>query len=323
MRIRTQKAIPVAHSIARVISTSGQPLPANIRRSFEPYFGRDLSSVRVHYDFHAQQTAAALGAEAFTIGQHLVFRAGKYRPHSITGRKLIAHELAHVTQQAERSATGDKNLTATNAALLDIKAEQQAGHALSDRHPRRKSLHPLPVPSHPVLQRYGVPGELRCDELVDWLNTNSPYSPEWAQTNCNYAFNGGLRTRHRTLPDGTVEVTVSGHNKLTVSVNCPIDRPSWTPTRRPNRAAEVTAWGAMRASLDAHEQEHRRIGQEWRTTLQDRFRAVSFSVTGNSQEDAMAQAQAQTTADQQSWMTEAQAAQDAIDPFRGAVLTCP
>ncbi len=312
---------PIPPAVVRTtLGTRGQPLPTATRQWMEERFGYDFKQVRVHDDFGSQQAASRLRATAYTVGTDIFFGAGYYEPDTRAGRWLIAHELAHVVQQA----TGLETSNRFNAsAAWESRAELQARRVLAEGQPRLTRPQKLAEPSRPVLQRYRVPGELHCDELVDWLNTNSPYSPEWAQTNCNYAFNGGLRTRYRTLPDGMVEVTVSGHNKLTVSVNCPIDRPNWAPTRRPDRAAEVAAWAAMRASLDAHEQEHRRIGQEWRTTLQDRFRAVNFSVTGNSQEDAMAQAQAQTTADQQSWMTEAQAAQDAIDPFRGAVLTCP
>jgi hypothetical protein len=79
----------------------------------------------------------------------------------------------------------------------------------------------------------------------------------------------------------------------------------------------------MRTSLDAHENEHRRIGREWRATLEGRFRAVDITVTGADAADARAQLVAQIQAEQQSWTADAQAAQSAIDPFTGANLACP
>jgi hypothetical protein len=79
----------------------------------------------------------------------------------------------------------------------------------------------------------------------------------------------------------------------------------------------------MRATLDAHEAEHRRIGRTWRATLEGRFQAVDFSVTGADAGDAQTQAQDRAASDQQTWGADAQAAQSAIDPFRGAVLACP
>lgn len=177
--------------------------------------------------------------------------------------------------------------------------------------------------SHPQIQRYAVPGSLDCGDIVDWLNNNSPYSPEWAQTRCTYSFNGRLRISPPDTSSGGVTLTVKGNNRLTVSVSCPIDRPRWSPSRRPNRAAEAAAWASMRATLDAHEQQHRAIGQAWRTTLQDRFRAINFSVTGTNRADAMNQVRQTISLMQQQWVADAQAAQDAIDPFSGANLNCP
>ncbi len=72
------------------------------------------------------------------------------------------------------------------------------------------------------IQRYRVPSEIRCSEIVDWLNRNSPYAPEWAQTRCNYSFNGNLKMTGKKTSSG-YEITVKGHNKLSVSVSCPID----------------------------------------------------------------------------------------------------
>jgi hypothetical protein len=158
--------------------------------------------------------------------------------------------------------------------------------------------------------------------VVDWLDNNSPYKPEWAETRCTYDFNGGLTVTSKTVPGG-VELTGKGHPKLTVTVNCPVDRPEWSPSRRANRDAEVGAWRSMRQTLDAHENEHRKIGKDWKDTLQGRFRAMDVTVTGTDAADARQQLVDKVQAEQKSWADDAHAAQDAIDPFRGAVLDCP
>jgi hypothetical protein len=75
--------------------------------------------------------------------------------------------------------------------------------------------------------------------------------------------------------------------------------------------------------LSAHERQHRSIGQTWRATLETRFQGVDFTVTGSDQADATQKASDEAAAQQAQWGADAQAAQDAIDPFRGAVLTCP
>jgi hypothetical protein len=41
----------------------------------------------------------ALGAHAYTVGRDVVFAEGQYAPNGETGRRLLAHELTHVTQQ--------------------------------------------------------------------------------------------------------------------------------------------------------------------------------------------------------------------------------
>jgi Domain of unknown function (DUF4157)/DNA/RNA non-specific endonuclease len=86
-------------SVESAIASTGQPLDANLRDFFEPRFGQDFSAVRVHTDTAAAQSAVDVGARAYTVGPHLVWAPGEYRPDSNTGRSLIAHELAHVVQQ--------------------------------------------------------------------------------------------------------------------------------------------------------------------------------------------------------------------------------
>jgi hypothetical protein len=77
----------------------GEPLPASQRAFFEPRFGYDFSQVRVHTGAHAAESARAVKAMAYTVGQDLVFNQGQYAPESQDGKRLLAHELTHVVQQ--------------------------------------------------------------------------------------------------------------------------------------------------------------------------------------------------------------------------------
>lgn len=79
---------------------SGQPLEPGMRASMEAQFGEKFSGVRVHTDTHASQTAQHLNAAAYTVGQDIFFGNGLYRPQTHKGRRLLAHELTHVVQQA-------------------------------------------------------------------------------------------------------------------------------------------------------------------------------------------------------------------------------
>ena len=79
----------------------GQPLPESERAFFEPRFGRDFSGVRVHAGGRAAEFAESVNARAYTIGNDVVFGAGEWSPGTSGGRTLLAHELAHVAQQAD------------------------------------------------------------------------------------------------------------------------------------------------------------------------------------------------------------------------------
>lgn len=81
------------------IRSSGQSLGPETRPSMDRRFGFDFSKVRIHSDSQAAQSAAALNAQAYTLGNHIVFGANEYTPQTKAGRSLIAHELAHVVQQ--------------------------------------------------------------------------------------------------------------------------------------------------------------------------------------------------------------------------------
>ncbi|HUX88710.1 MAG TPA: DUF4157 domain-containing protein, partial [Chloroflexota bacterium] len=65
----------------------------------EARLGHDFSQVRVHSDDQAAESARAVNAYAYTVGQHVVFGDRQFGSSSTAGRELLAHELAHVIQQ--------------------------------------------------------------------------------------------------------------------------------------------------------------------------------------------------------------------------------
>jgi Domain of unknown function (DUF4157) len=92
---------------AHTLPGHGQSLSSQEREYMEPRFGYSFEAVRVHTGPDADEMATALGARAFTLGQEVVFAKGNYRPGTGAGRRLLAHELAHVVQQGKaRSGRG-------------------------------------------------------------------------------------------------------------------------------------------------------------------------------------------------------------------------
>jgi hypothetical protein len=96
-----------AHAqVLGTVERGGRGLPADALGVFGSYFGADFSGVRVHDDSGAAQSAQAVGARAYTVGDDVVFNSGQFKPHEPEGRRLLAHELTHVVQQRSGPVSG-------------------------------------------------------------------------------------------------------------------------------------------------------------------------------------------------------------------------
>jgi hypothetical protein len=71
---------------------------------FSPRFGFDFSEVRIHTDGEAARSARRFNALAYTAGADIAFGEGQYAPGTAAGRRLLAHELAHVVQQGRNGS---------------------------------------------------------------------------------------------------------------------------------------------------------------------------------------------------------------------------
>jgi hypothetical protein len=81
-------------------SLSGGKTLSNEEKSFfEPGMGYDFSDVKIHTGSAANESAKNINALAYTHGNNIVFGSNQYQPDTYEGKKLLAHELAHVVQQ--------------------------------------------------------------------------------------------------------------------------------------------------------------------------------------------------------------------------------
>lgn len=87
---------PLVHE---VIDRPGQALDHPVRSLMESRFGHNFNKVRVYTNSEAAASAQALQANAYSIGHSIVFNQNRYKPTSMSGQRLIAHELAHLIQQ--------------------------------------------------------------------------------------------------------------------------------------------------------------------------------------------------------------------------------
>jgi len=84
-------------AVDRAAGSSGAPLPDDVRSRFESSHNTDLSAVRIHT---GAESAAAVDARAYTMGNDIHFGAGQYAPAEPFGLHLLAHEVAHTVQQS-------------------------------------------------------------------------------------------------------------------------------------------------------------------------------------------------------------------------------
>jgi hypothetical protein len=119
------EAPPIVHDVLR---SPGQPLDPATRAFFEPRFGVDLRHVRIHNDDRASESARSVNALAYAVGNNIAFQSGTYRPNSSDGRRLLAHELAHVVQQGtlasaftlRRTPEAPQKRNESRSATLDL-----------------------------------------------------------------------------------------------------------------------------------------------------------------------------------------------------------
>ena len=133
-RLRREAQAP---PVQQVLRSPGRPLEPALRARMEGRFGHDFSRVRVHTDARAAASARALAAGAYTVGEHVAFAAGRYRPETPRGERLLAHELAHVRQQAGASPRlMPRLLVEAGGSPLEREAEAAAEAVAAGRRPR-------------------------------------------------------------------------------------------------------------------------------------------------------------------------------------------
>jgi hypothetical protein len=104
----------------------GSPLPTSTRAFMEPRFGADFSGIRLHTGSEAVQLNHAIGAQAFTQGQHIYLGEGKDNFEGSAGKQLLAHELTHSVQQVE-AATREPTPHDTGVSEI-VQSERKTGY---------------------------------------------------------------------------------------------------------------------------------------------------------------------------------------------------
>lgn len=138
--VRGPTSRPIPDSVAETVRAAGRPLDPTNRSLMERSFGHDFSRVRVHTDARAASSARQLDAAAYTVGSTIAFGAGRYRPGTPAGQRLLAHELSHVVQQPTSSGQAPLTLS-QGAGALDREADRAASRVGLGLAPARPAGH--------------------------------------------------------------------------------------------------------------------------------------------------------------------------------------
>jgi hypothetical protein len=137
--------------VGAALRSPSQPLDRAVRQRLEPWFGRDLSTVRVHTDEQAAESARAVGAAAYTVGTDMIFGRGQFDPGSAAGRQLLAHELTHVVQQDGHPVSGQVEVGPAEGELEQEAAAQAS--RVADAPARRRPASGRRSAGRAMLQR--------------------------------------------------------------------------------------------------------------------------------------------------------------------------
>lgn len=127
---------PAPKIVHAALAAPSLPLSPALQRRMGAQLGHDFGHVRVHVGALADASARAVGAVAYTVGEHVVFRDRAFAPDSDHGRRTLAHELVHVTQQAPLAGASAANLVVGDPHAANERAAERLAPATSTAAPQ-------------------------------------------------------------------------------------------------------------------------------------------------------------------------------------------
>jgi hypothetical protein len=157
-----------------VLESKGDALDSATKRYFERILGAKLPRVIVHLGAEAAASSRALGANGYTVAEHIVLASPQFVPGTASEDSLLAHELTHVLQQQRFHAGNHVRLA--RSPFLEREAERVAIAIVASATTRRTAkVRPFEfTPSHircqtqnPIIIRCGAicPREVIIDPV--------------------------------------------------------------------------------------------------------------------------------------------------------------
>lgn len=146
----------------------GAPLPSGHRSRLEAGLGISLGDVRLHTDAAANRVANDYAATALTFGRNIWFAHGAYAPDQPEGARLLAHEVAHIGQQARGGPIVQRQATQRSEEELELQI-QRARASVSDWIYETQAVSPLQVAEYAMKLQMGMtkPGVTLVEVIPD------------------------------------------------------------------------------------------------------------------------------------------------------------
>ncbi len=100
----------------RDAQAEGLPVSPDVRMRLRDLAGPAPAAMRVRDDVQADAVARSRQADAVTVGNQVLFRADRYRPHTPQGLALLAHEATHVAQAQQPNVAWQRATAAGRAS---------------------------------------------------------------------------------------------------------------------------------------------------------------------------------------------------------------
>ena len=215
-------SVSVAPSIVHDVinSSGGRSIDMDTRSFMESRFNYDFSSVKIHDGDVAAKSASSINALAYTSGNNIVFNSGQYNTNSVSGKRLLAHELTHVVQQSgnnnvvnNKPAAVQRRVSPNYSTIRDRLTRGLFDWAVTDAD-AHEALNLLKQLNATDLR--DTVAAMERDDLVDTLFSNITDSDATNESELLQRIQDN-RTHSATSQNGSTQTTVSNTHSCTIA----------------------------------------------------------------------------------------------------------
>ncbi|TAM89828.1 MAG: DUF4157 domain-containing protein [Jatrophihabitans sp.] len=255
---------------------AGATLPDDVRRRMESGFGRSFGGVRVHTDAVAADLNASVSAHAFTTGKDIFFGRGAYAPDTPEGERVLAHELAHTTQDGGvhrlfglgKTLTPEEQQKKDEEKAAKKKAKQDAERELKEKKKVASAAEKLEKSEKVDLSKQRKEGDAERAKIAERVGQESTHADSGGTLKALHGqFAARLVMESELAADlvkngATEEEAYEQAYRQTWRDNCPAELVALRPPRETaaERLASAVREARLEASLEDQQVERGKLG---------------------------------------------------------------